>query len=1309
MGGGSTMTIRCTYSTHKHNGRSASLHKKRPTPYPRSQSPKYAPSNYSPADPYAQVNQTRPVNSGNYETSCLSSHVLESSLRDFYLHFFKVTASVETGMLWGKVTFSWALIALTMCLVFSSVESNGLSLNSCPTDITATRSELVYWSPPMVSTANSAGFTLVGTHQPGRYYYENTTVTYTAEDDAEVRMCTFDVIIEDDGSPVITSCPGDMTATAPAAATQVSVSWSAPTVQDSTNVQVSSTRSPGDQFSLGRNTVTYTFRYTNNDSAPMSFCRFDVFVQEGDSATTPTIDCPPNMMVTLEVGQESVPVTWDDPTYPTNLGSVTVACARSKSDLFFAGDNDINCVAYFESGEARMCDFTVTVTAAQDSQNPSIVDCPSNIVEYVAPNATGKIVTWPEPTIIDNNQQNLQLVSSHTNGIFYNVGTYDITYTGTDASNNAVTCHFRLSVRVDDAPPVINNCPSSPFVAYVQSGLTSGQVSWPQLTATDNADTNVQLDGPMGFANGGTMSINETRSVMYVATDDFNNTNICAFTVMLLVDQVPDYTVGCSSDTTYPTEMGVNYRNVTWPEPRVTDDLSQDSLILTKSHEPGMNYEIGVYIVEYTATDAVGNVGTCSFVITVADEEDPMLNSCRDSRSYTLSRTQSTVDVSWTNPPATDNSCLARSNCDTVLSVTSSSNPGPFGVGNHTVTITARDEAGNTDTCTFYINVMAYVRDTMKPEWANCPSSPVSGNTDSGQPTYTYSWVAPTVTDDRGIIVSQFASHSSPFAFPIGQTTVTYRATDAENNEGLCTFPVTVTDNQAPAFTPNTGCGSTITHYVRTGRTLTLAVPTPSATDNSGVAPTITNSITNQATYTFSAGSQMFEYTATDGAGKFDSDCQITVVLVEDSDPWSVRGSVTLTRIRGVAGQFSDASSTQLLAELTEDMDRLFRGSSIRSHFVGVDSLTHTFVGGNPRVTFRLYFNKGREGRHTSRQITEAFYAALSSSRSFATNNFVLSGSLDIHVREFKLTSTIIQLDNTPNPAFVSSYDEPKSSVYIGLENRINMAMDGVYGGDATYLVSVLVDFRDGSIINDVVLVYDNTSSATEANIVSQFNGQLASSGLLSGTGLYFSTIPTAQNQELCPTGECQNSGTCAVDTSYSNVCTCPDGYSGTNCETVDPTSVLSPAVIAAIIGGSILLLLLLFALLCCCIYFCREPYKDYGYPLERPFQIVDDKASVVSSVDVFMMPRERVPLALPPPPPLALPPPPPPKAPTLNLNDEYYPMEDELYGRRNEAFALDMYPSDGPSFSPDGEVYVTGPNQVAIRPRSKPRRNYHY
>ncbi len=217
---------------------------------------------------------------------------------------------------------------------------------------------------------------------------------------------------------------------------------------------------------------------------------------------------------------------------------------------------------------------------------------------------------------------------------------------------------------------------------------------------------------------------------------------------------------------------------------------------------------------------------------------------------------------------------------------------------------------------------------------------------------------------------------------------------------------------------------------------------------------------------------------------------------------------------------------------------------------------------------------------------------------------------------------------------------------------------------------------RPGSIIQDTILVFDDTSVTTEMQIVDLFNGKLNTPGELGiASGLYYDRIVYSFNQELCPLMEC-NDGTCSVSSNYTNVCTCPAGFTGTRCEAVTTTE-LSPLALAAIIGGAVLLLILVFALLCCCMYCLRTPLKpSEQYPMERPFHFLDDEASVASSMDIFMLPRKRERSYLP-----ALPPPAPP---TLHIETD------------------DQYLTSGPSFSPDGGVYVTGPNQVAIRPSSK-------
>ncbi|XP_046549400.1 sushi, von Willebrand factor type A, EGF and pentraxin domain-containing protein 1-like [Haliotis rubra] len=103
----------------------------------------------------------------------------------------------------------------------------------------------------------------------------------------------------------------------------------------------------------------------------------------------------------------------------------------------------------------------------------------------------------------------------------------------------------------------------------------------------------------------------------------------------------------------------------------------------------------------YGAEDYAGNIGTCSINVKVIDEEPPIL-TCRDSFNYQLQDEfdSQTYDVT-TFASATDN--MGRSSLQfsfTQLSLDKNS------IGTiHTITVTARDDANNEDTCIIQVTV----------------------------------------------------------------------------------------------------------------------------------------------------------------------------------------------------------------------------------------------------------------------------------------------------------------------------------------------------------------------------------------------------------------------------------------------------------------------------------------------------------------------------------------------------------------------------------------------------------------------------
>lgn len=80
----------------------------------------------------------------------------------------------------------------------------------------------------------------------------------------------------------------------------------------------------------------------------------------------------------------------------------------------------------------------------------------------------------------------------------------------------------------------------------------------------------------------------------------------------------PEPVVGCPPDIEVYADPGENSAVVDWVEPFATDNCTVVSL--TSTHNPGDSFPVGTTTVSYTATDQCGNTASCSFDITVLEE-----------------------------------------------------------------------------------------------------------------------------------------------------------------------------------------------------------------------------------------------------------------------------------------------------------------------------------------------------------------------------------------------------------------------------------------------------------------------------------------------------------------------------------------------------------------------------------------------------------------------------------------------------------------------------------------------------------------
>jgi hypothetical protein len=120
---------------------------------------------------------------------------------------------------------------------------------------------------------------------------------------------------------------------------------------------------------------------------------------------------------------------------------------------------------------------------------------------------------------------------------------------------------------------------------------------------------------------------------------------------------------------------------------------------------------------------------------------------------------------------------------------------GPFGLGNHTVTLTCTDAEGAFDSCTAVVTVA-----DQTPPVLNCP---VSVNTLCTGPSGAVSTFSVTATDNCALLGSPVCTFPSGSTFPLGTRFDVCNVSDAVGNASTCNFNVSVSLGDNPVCCPS--------------------------------------------------------------------------------------------------------------------------------------------------------------------------------------------------------------------------------------------------------------------------------------------------------------------------------------------------------------------------------------------------------------------------------------------------------------------------------------------------------------------------
>ncbi len=549
------------------------------------------------------------------------------------------------------------------------------------------------------------------------------------------------------------------------------------------------------------------------------------------------------------------------------------------------------------SGNSATCSFNVTVA---DNELPVISSCGATGTQTV--NTDSGVCTYTlsgtgwDAIATDNctvSSVSYVLTGATTgsgstlDGVVFNQGTTTVTWIVTDAAGNYSDCTFDVAV-IDVEQPVISSCGATGTqTVSSNSGVcnyTHSGTGWNAI-ANDNCTVSSVIYTLSGATIGSGTSLDGavfnlgTTTVTWTVTDAAGNNSTCTFDVNVVDTELPQISsCGPSGNQTVNANLGTctyTYSGTGW-NAQATDNCSVSSIVYTLTGATtgsgtslnGVSFNLGTTLVTWTVTDGSGNTSTCSFSVTVEDDQDPVILSCGAAGTQNVSTDLGTcsytqMGTGW-DATATDN-CSIGSLQYSLFGATTGSGSSLDGVtfaqGTTLVTWTVTDGSGNTASCSFSV----IVSDNETPIISNCPSN-ISVSNDNANCGAVVTWTPPTYTDNCGATMT--STHNPGDFFPVGTTTVTYTVTDGNNNVSSCVFDVTVNDAELPQITCQTdyeSCDSLVNFS------------TPNATDNCGVV-SVTQIAGMPSGSVFPVGTTVVTFEALDVHGNT-STCSFNVII----------------------------------------------------------------------------------------------------------------------------------------------------------------------------------------------------------------------------------------------------------------------------------------------------------------------------------------------------------------------------------------------------------------------------------------------
>jgi hypothetical protein len=328
-------------------------------------------------------------------------------------------------------------------------------------------------------------------------------------------------------------------------------------------------------------------------------------------------------------------------------------------------------------------------------------------------------------------------------------------------------------------PALVVNCPGN----VTQGCATPGgaTITFPAATATGDCVPGAPSCLP---ASGSTFAVGTT-VVTCSVTDARGITANCTFNVTVLPDTNAP-AINCPAPMVVNADSGQCGKSNVIFTVTATDDCDATPTVVS-TPASGSSFPVGTTTVTSVVTDDAGNTNSCSFTVTVIDDQPPLI-VCSTNIVVTNSLGLCSAVVTFTTN--------ASDNCTVTNLVSTPPSGSAFPVGTTTVTNIATDASGNSSACTFTVTVIDNQAPTL-----TCPTN-ITVAANSGLCSATNVNLGTPASSDNCGVTS--LTNNGPAIYLAGTTPVVWSASDASGNTTTCTQLVTVIDTQPPIITCST-------------------------------------------------------------------------------------------------------------------------------------------------------------------------------------------------------------------------------------------------------------------------------------------------------------------------------------------------------------------------------------------------------------------------------------------------------------------------------------------------------------------------